>query len=384
MLVTEQRTPGFCIQLVVEGEGELSVDALEAAVATAAAVSPGARLVLRGWLGWLRWVPQGPVPPVRVLKEWPTDGSPLELERPLPPRHGPTCEVVLAPGPRLVFRCLHAAMDATGLLTFAADVFRALRGEPPLGADCPLNDTDLVVSLAGPRTRPPMKSGYPAINGGAARDRSETIWRRLCVPAPCPGLAARITTSLARQAARFHASTTRVMIPVDLRNYRKDLRATGNLTSVLYMDIPADRGWRELHKEIIKRLAAKEPILLYPGERAFPWLPLWLVRWVYGRWLDGNRRSGRFPFSAMVTHVALSGYELGGGGFQPRSVWFLPVSVDLDFLPLAVSAVTGPREVEIVVSAPRGLIDERQLEALCEGLMADLSGDAGLGARESG
>src|SRR4051812_10200224 len=90
--------PGFCIQIVIEGEGPLSPEPLKVAVARAAEVNPGCRLVLRGVLGWMRWVAEGPVPPVRVVSTWAEDGAPpAEIERPLPPDHGPTCEVVVAP-----------------------------------------------------------------------------------------------------------------------------------------------------------------------------------------------------------------------------------------------------------------------------------------------
>lgn len=376
MLVTEARTPGFCIQLLVEGDGVLEVETLRAAVNRAAEANPGARLVLRGAWAWLRWVDEGPTPPVRVLEAWPGEDPPPELERPLPPREGPTVEVVLAPGPRVVYRCNHAAMDLGGLMHFAEEVSRALRGEAPLGADFTLNDTELVTSMVGPRERAAMKSGFPAVFGGSAPAPSETIWRRARLVGPCPSLVARATTILARVAAEAHGGALRVMIPVDLRNYRKDVRATGNLTSVLYMDIPPDQPWRALQREIIKRLAAKEPLAIYPGERLFPWLPLWLVRWVYGAWLHNNRRAGQFPFSAMVTQLALSGAPLGGAGFNARSVAYLPVRVDLDFLPLVVAAVTSPDAVELVVSGPRGLVSEAQLERLREALVAELQAPA--------
>ncbi|MCA9540174.1 MAG: hypothetical protein KC620_14855, partial [Myxococcales bacterium] len=103
-LAEERRQPGFCIQLVIEGDGALDIDALRVAVAQAAEANPGVRLVRRGVLGWMRWIAAGPVPPVREVR-WTEGDPPAELERPLPPETGPTCEVVCAGPARLVFRC---------------------------------------------------------------------------------------------------------------------------------------------------------------------------------------------------------------------------------------------------------------------------------------
>ena len=106
-LASDSKVLGFCIQIVMEGQGlaeasstslSLAPERLAVAVAVAAAANPGSRLVLRGVLGFARWVASGPVPPVRVLTGWIDDVPPPELERWLSPATGPTCEVVLCPG----------------------------------------------------------------------------------------------------------------------------------------------------------------------------------------------------------------------------------------------------------------------------------------------
>jgi hypothetical protein len=369
-LASEAMKPGFCIQIVVEGDGALTEENLSSAVACAAAVNPGARLVRRGVLGWMRWVASGPTPPVRVVAPWSdSEGPPPEVERPLGPGVGPTCEVVLSPGPRprVVFRCFHGVMDARGLLHFAEDVFRALRGEEPEGATCTLSDTEVVESSVGARKRPALKSDCATLTASRARGASPVIWRRVTLEGPMPSLVARIAVALARHARRFHPGITRVMVPVDLRNYRRELRSTANMTYPLFVDVAPERGWRDLHKEILKRLGAKEPMRLDPGEKILPWLPLWLVTAIYWLWLAGHRITGRYPFSALVTHVALQGVApLDGAGFTARSLYFLPPQAD--FIPLGISAVSGPDAAHLVVSAPRGLLGDEQLSTLCEAL----------------
>jgi hypothetical protein len=377
-LAAERMKPGFCIQIVVEGEGELAVDALRDAVARATAANPGARLVLRGVLGWMRWVPRGPVPPVRVVGAWPEgDAVPPDLEQPLPPTTGPTCEVVLSrgPRPRVVFRCFHGVMDARGLLHFAEEVFRALRGEELVGAPSCLSDTEVVTSTVGKRTRPALASDCPTVTGSSNRRTSPVLWRRVTLEGPMPGLVARIAAALARHAKRSHEAQTRVMIPVDLRNYRRDLRNTGNMTYPLFLDVPVERGWRDLQKDILKRLAAKEPMQLDPAEGVLPWLPMWLVRLIYAAWLAGHRRSGRYPFSALLTHVALQGVaELVGAGFSSRSLYFLPLQTD--FIPLGIAVVSSADAAHVVVSAPEGLLSEGQLTELCDVLRSEIRSEA--------
>ncbi|HEY2511210.1 MAG TPA: hypothetical protein VGI39_10150 [Polyangiaceae bacterium] len=377
-LAAEALQPGFCVQIVVEGEGAVAPAALEAAVARAAEVNPGARLVRRGMLGWMRWVPEGPVPPVRVVGEWP-DGEkpPPEVERPLPPETGPTCEVVLSPGPRprLVFRCFHGVMDARGLLYFAEEVFRALRSDALQGAPCTLSDTEVVESSVGSRTRPALQSDCLSVIATVSRRATPVIWKRVTLEGPLPSLVARIAVAVAQHAARFHSSVTRVMVPVDLRNYRRELLSTGNMTYPLFLDVPPGRSWRDLHKEILKRLGAKEPMRLDPAEKILPWLPMWLVTRFYGSWIAGHRRRGRFPFTALVTHVALHGVEpLEGGGFTARTLYFLPLPSD--FIPLGIAAVSGPDAAHLVVSAPRGLLNEGELAELCEALQSGVASSA--------
>ncbi len=374
-LAAEQLQPGFCIQIVVEGEGALSPKALEAAVHTAACANPGVRLVLRGVLGWTRWVATGPVPVVRVVDPWPEDGGvPFGLERPLSPTDGPTCEVVLSPGPRprVVFRCFHGVMDARGLLHFAEEVFRALRGEPLAGSDCALSDTEVVESTVGKRTRPALRSDCVALTCTKSSYPSAVRWRRVTLEGALPGLVARVAAAIARHARRFHEGTTRVMIPVDLRNYRRELRATGNMTYPLFLDVPVERGWRDLQKEILKRLGQKEPMRLDPAEKLLPWLPMWIVRAIYAAWTSSHRRRGRYPFTALITHVALQGVaEMNAPGFKSAGMHLLPPQSD--FVPLGIAAVTGSQGAEIVVSAPEGLMTEAQLEELCDALRSGVA-----------
>ncbi len=387
-LASDSRVLGFCIQIVMEGQGlaeassssssstALSPAALATAVAAAAVANPGSRLVLRGVLGFARWVAKGPVPPVRVLTGWTADGPPRDLEQWLPPATGPTCEVVLCPGTpdRLVFRCFHGVMDARGLLHFAEDVFRALRGEPLVGSDCTLNDTEMVRSMSS-QTRPMLKGERLAVTAtttGPAK-ASAMIHHRLTIEKPGTSLVARIAAALARHARQFHATPTRVMVPVDLRNYQKSARATGNMTCPLFLEVDGAADWKTVQKDIVKRLVAKEPIKLDPTEQLAVWLPIWAIRVLFGLWNGAHIRSRRFPASALVSHMALPAAEqLSCPGFHIASAWFLPNQDN--FLPLVVAIISNADRATIVVSAPGALVEAAQLAAVCASIREAAAG----------
>ena len=372
-LAAERRAPGFCIQLVLEFDAEMPPgleDRLTAAVAQAVAQNPGARLILRGVLGWTRWVAAGPVPPVRLVPPWPPGApAPPEVERPLSPTLGPTCELVLTGGsaPRLVFRCFHGVMDASGLLHFATEVFRALRSESMQGAPCRLNDTEFVTALAGRRRRPMLKDAWPALLPRVAAAPPiagrAVNWRRARISRSVPALVAKLSAALARHAGQ----NALIMVPVDLRHYGREPPSTANRTCPLFLDISPEQGWRAVHKVLLRRLMEREPLRLDPAEGVAPWLPLVWLTALYGLWVAGHRRKGRFPFSALVTHLALPSLDvLSGDGLRPSAVFLLPPQSD--FIPLCVSAVTSPTCTDLIISGPEDLLGPAQLAALSEAL----------------
>ena len=376
-LAMDQLEPGLCIQIALEGEGAIELDALERAVAEASLVNPGARLILKSYLGWMRWAAIGPHPVVRRVNSWTGQDVPPEVERSLSPKTGPTCEVVYAPvhtpatsidaPTRVVFRCFHGVMDARGLLHFAEDVFRSLRGEPLVGAECRLTDTELVESLVGHRTRKALKGERRSVNGARSRRRGEIIARRVSLAGPLPGLVARVATTLASYSAQHHDLPMRAMIPVDVRHYQRDLRSTGNLTCPLFLDIDPDQDWRRLHRKILKSLGSKAPLYLDPAERIARWMPLWVLRSFYRVWSAWHRRIGLYPVSALISHVSLDTLTpLEGCGFSRTSAYFLPPPGDA--IPLVVSVVSDRSAVQIVVSGPDSLLSDEHLDELCVAL----------------
>jgi hypothetical protein len=357
-LAAERLYPAFCIQIVLEGEGAVTPEKLEAAVATAAAANPGSRLVLRGALWWMHWVDDGPIPPVRISEE---------IERPLSPESGPTCEVVLSqkPSSRIVLRCFHGVMDARGLLEFGEDIFRALRGEPVVGASSSLNDTEALKSLVGKKTRPLPKAEFTAPTGSNSSRSREVVWRRFSVDTVSSGLVAKIATSIAKNA---QGKPLRIMIPVDIRNYQPSLRTTANMTYPLFVDVTDEQSEKEIQGQIIKGLAKREPLRMDPAEEIAVYLPNSVLWAFYASWAARQRKTGRYAVTALVSQVVMPNTErFSTGGFRCTSLHFIPQQ--MDFFPLCVSIVSCGSRSEIVVSMPRSLADNGRFENLCDRLI---------------
>lgn len=369
-LASELLHPGLCIQVVFETSCPVSEDLcperLRAAIQAATALNPGARLILRGALGWLRWVARGPIPPLRVIKAWAKgQPPPAELERPLCPKRGPTCEVVLtqAPQPVLVFRAFHGVMDARGLMHFAEEVFRALRGEDLVGTNDASSDSEFVLAQVGAKRRPALRDNHAPLVSPQSAEGAGIRWRRYSLSGPVPGLVAKISVALASYEQATRETTTRIMIPVDMRHYAPQVRSTSNLSNPLFIDVHPEEGWRSVHKRIVRGLLKKEAMRLDPNEEIARWIPLVLFKQLYRNRTARQRRSRRYPMSALLTHVALRDASAFAGCTQPFSAYYFMPSPN-DALPLCVSAMTVGAHTELVVSAPSFLLGERQLDQL--------------------
>ena len=174
------------IQYVIEGEGDLRPEDVVEAVRLASEASPGTRLVRRGKL----WVDSGVSPAVHVM-----DG-PLDRQRLDSPalqtrvsRPGTFFEVLLSPGDpaSVVLRGWHAVTDARGLALWAADVFRVLRGQDPVGVAAEQHGV--------PRS---------AASGGAAPDPARRGGVEVAVPAQ-PRAGEHPEGGVAQQDRRRHA-----------------------------------------------------------------------------------------------------------------------------------------------------------------------------------
>ncbi|MEU7907359.1 non-ribosomal peptide synthetase [Actinoplanes sp. NPDC049118] len=346
-----QRTmPPFAVQLVVEGEGSLDPAALTEAVRVGSAACPGARLARRG----RTWIDTGAAPPVTVAGPASLCAGPASapLER--------TCEVVAAEG-AVLFRASHAVMDGRGVLTWAADVFRALRGEPPLGAHAVLTDHGLAERLGTPGRRPRTSVGWRSpVAGPAAHRATAQGWARRTVDGNHPGLVAKLAAAVAGFTG---TDRSRLMVPVDLRRHDPALRSTANLSLPVFLTAGPDETWQNLHKQILRALVERREVTVGAAERAAYRLPLGLLS-------EFLRVAGdRYLCTAILSHLGrVDPAEFSTDGFRASTVYSLPTHAPL--APLTIVATAPPGRTELTV-AHHGAAE--RAEALLDAAEAALS-----------
>ncbi|MFE9425658.1 amino acid adenylation domain-containing protein [Kitasatospora sp. NPDC006697] len=328
---------GHCVAQVVEGEGELTGNQLALAVERAAEASPGMRLVRRG----KRWVDSGTAPVVTVLDG---DGGDLlrrtALQRPLP-ASGPTCEVLLLPGERstVVFRAFHGVTDGRGLLQWSADVFRALRGEPLLGADCPLNDAEFTAGLERPPAQAAPKLEWPPLLGARPRGSRGVLWRRRAVDGRHPAATAKLAAALARTRADGDA---RFFVPVDLRRHRPELRSTASLAWALQLPVGAGEDWPQVQQRLLALLAADAELAPQFADSILR-TPLPVMRAANGVISYLASRKNRYNSLAYLSHLGTADLaDFRAGEFHADAVY-----------PLGTTGPGGPLEVNLLEHAGR-------------------------------
>ena len=401
------------VQHVFEGAGTLDPETLAAAVATVAEACPGTRLRRRG----RRWIDSGVAPATRLVRLEPRQEllAHPALQTTLNDG-GPTCEVLLVTGggapaadgsegdsgstestdspdrtesaestQRLVFRGFHGVTDARGVLLWAADVFRVLRGEQPLGASSRLNSDEFLKELL-PDGLPPIARGqgelaWPSSMAPITPGRHDLIWRRRTVEGTQSAVAAKVIAALATHAAdATHATQTdtagpesagkaapdsgRFFVPVDLRRHQPGLRSTVFLSLALQLDVAPGTGWEEIHRELLTGLAERQEIT-YRTPTWIGRLPLPLVRVITGLMGKDSARKQRYLGTAYVTNLGFTDpaeyraeafrtttvYNLGGSG--PSS----PPGVDVTELPGRTEIVLTWQDVPGAAERMDALLD---------------------------
>ncbi|MGW8953924.1 non-ribosomal peptide synthetase [Streptomyces sp. NPDC055709] len=354
------------IQLVVEGTGCIEAQALSRAVAEASRSCPGSRLVRRG----RTWTDSGVFAARVVVADSSSfdrvalTGLPELSHRLARAERSPSCEVLLLTGEpsTIVFRASHAVMDLKGLQTWAAQVFRALRCEPPAGAMDTLTDYQLMRRLggAGQRTRVGLDQRSPL--GGHAG--AVSVWRRRTVPGRPATPTAKVTAAIAEAVG----SRARFMVPVDLRRHARDVSSTANLALPVFLDVPPGQGPDVVHRRLLNALAGKRE-LAAGAEAPLARLPLTAAAALIRAAQRAARTRQRHLASAIVSHAGRLGLgDFGTTDFTATTVYALPVHAPL--IPFSVIMLELPQHTELVVSA-RGDADVGER---CDALLDRIAG----------
>ncbi|MBO1417746.1 non-ribosomal peptide synthetase [Streptomyces sp. FH025] len=359
--------PNVC-QHVYEGDGDLTVEALAAALEKVGDACPGTRLRRKK----RAWVDSGVAPEVRVVNLEP--GQDLLAHPALQTTlndGGATCEVLFVPGEaaggavgedadgpgrrdrplRLVFRGFHGITDARGMLVWAADVFQALRGEEPQGATSTLNTGEFLQHLM-PQGLPPIQRGVgkpewttpmaPAPRG----QRYGHIWRRRTVDGIHAAVTAKVIAAVA--AMTPDEPMSRFFVPVDLRRHQPDLRSTGWLSLSVNLNVEPGTGWEQVHRELLTALAERREFTL----RSAPWLlrmPLPVIRFFSDGMEDTARRKQRYMGTAFVASMgSVDLAEYSAQSFRASTVYILGSSGPS--APPGIDVVESGGRTEIVIA----------------------------------
>ena len=274
-----------------------------------------------------------------------------ELTGPLAEAEGRSgCEVLLLTGEpsTVVFRASHAVMDLKGTAIWAAEVFRALRGEPLHGAAGSLADYELLDTLGRTGQRPRL--GLDQRSPLAGRAGSGSVWRRRTVPGRHAALAAKV----AAEVAGAVGGSARIMVPVDLRRHAPTVSSTANLALPVFLDVPAGQGTDAVHRRLLNALAGRQE-LAAGAETALARLPLPAAAALVGASRAASYARHRYLASAIVSNAGRLGLEeFSTGEFTAATVYAVPVHAPL--VPVSIALLELPEHTELVVSA-RGATD---------------------------
>ncbi|MFJ4652652.1 peptide synthetase [Nocardia sp. NPDC088792] len=361
--------PPFLMQLAVEGAGTIDPEQLRKAVAIAAEAIPGARLVRDGKY----WVDSGVAPAVRVidhaLQYEALEADPV-LTSPIGPTPESTVEVLLltAAPTTLVFRVFHGVMDGMGMIMWATDVLRVLRGQEPLGAADPIADAELVRKVGAPGRPTLMLPRFRSAVGHGRQDPGahRHLLRTRTIHATGPGALMRVAALLADEGG----PRSRIMIPVDIRRHDPELRSTGNLALPLFLDVRPGMDWKQLNE--IKKAGLRENRELNQMDNGgLKYLPPAAGRGLLRTLNVLGARYGRNLASATVSHMGRYDLdELAIPGFAPTAIRVLPQhSVAM---PLLFGMTEGGGRTELTVSARSGRGIPERLDALLDRIVRTL------------
>lgn len=367
---TRQVTPPFVMHIAVHGDGSLDPAALQAAVDVASAAAPGARLVRDG----RDWVDSGLAATVRVVPGWSLNYDALEhdavLNSPIGPTPDRTTEVLLLTGAQttVLFRAFHGVMDGMGLRLWVDDVFRALRGQRPVGAPDPVADAELVARTGAPGRPTLVLPTFEAPSGRGRQDPAAPRWllRHRTIEATGKGIVARVAAILAGESD----TKSRFMIPVDLRRHDPALRSTANLALPLFLDVAPGEDWETVRERMRGGLRDRRELNELDNGKLSKF-PDAVLRTVLrgSNWLGA--RLNRNMVSATVSHLGTVDLdEMAVPGWTPTAMRLLPQHSGA--MPLLFAMVESHGKLELTVSCRNGAGVEPRLEALLDTITARL------------
>jgi len=366
-LVNDVICPPFYNQFIFEGSGTLNLENWTKAVAKASEANPGSRLILKGFLQFCKWVDSGNSPRVREVDGSSWDGFTQEnipfLDEALDPYRGPTCEVVLVRGnpQKVVYRSLHAVMDGRGMLHWAEDICRCLRGEDPVGSDSPLTDDELAWRFQKEGRTPPPAEFIPPTGKASGTERGFT-YRRIIIEGKIRKLLPQIALLTAREAWRHSpGGKVRFMIPVDLRFRDPAIRSTGNLTNSIYITVTPETTVEDIANDINAQIANNDDCKIYHREKIMNYIPLRFMYRAGKRLIAQKHAAGLYHNSGVISNMGRFNMQnLSGDGFTAETVWGIPPRQEI--VPIFIGLGGHLDAIAMIVAMPLVLASNGRIE----------------------
>jgi len=377
-IAAHESFPSFFLLYTFDGSGVLDVERWRNAVAIASAADSSPRMVLKRYLNFSRFVDSGITPPIHVIdsKQWETYGSEYSdsLDK-FNPRINPMAEVYLIKGdpPRVAIRAHHAVMDGRGVMTWAEDIFRALRGEEVQKSNDTLQSPDLLNPSYRPANR--VTGRFLAPTGRPQGSERGITFLRKRITGSFSKIPAKIALVSAREAWRHGKGNVRFGIPLDLRSRRPGLKSTGNLTSAIFIQITPDMNLDDIASEINRKLSAQEDGYADLEDKLMKYLPLKIIGELLRMDGDYSHKRGTYRYSGFISNVGLYKPEaFQGGGFSTHAISARPVCLDGFPFSIALIGVDGaPKQLDLFAAAPRVLANNGRLEALLDRIIEGLA-----------
>lgn len=332
----------YAVQLLVEAEGVLAAEELERTMDAVCAANPCVCWRVRG----NHWE-EGERPRIR-------SAASLELAAKdrLDPGERP-CELVVGPG-GLLFRSSHALMDGGGLMFWAAEFFRALRGEVLQGTHTFVSDFRFLLVHGKPgRETILFRNGRPFQAGEGF------TWYVKSAPAGDHGFVAKAIAGLCREKGG------QFMVPVDMRRFG-DVRTTMNMTNMLVVTVEAGASWEEIQCLLLEEMRRGSALQRHWSDRLMYVLPMGSIARTIRRLHARAVRRNRYSFSAVISHLGgVSLADFSAPGFATKRIRPVPLDGPTSGLCLASLESESGLELSLSVPGPYDAAAEAWLEGLC-------------------
>ena len=367
-------------QFFVIGNGDIDAERLRSALAAAVEANPGYKLRLSGYWGWRRWE-EGLLPTVEELDapDWDStqsEGAPL-LGNPIDLRHESPCQIAKIRTPlglHILFRTHHAITDGRGTVHLMNEVFRVLRGEPPLGSGSKLTEWDIALREERPEGGLPPADCLPVIKGSIDETLSGCQWYRFDWKGDKNKFAAKMIYACS-QLAREHFGEGNVAfrIPADLRRYMNDDEGftVANCSGAIDLEIQRDTKLNEIRSQIVRAMRQKVDLSPFKDNHKYvKWLPKSLFR-VHPDSLKRMHKQQRYRGSGIISYLGEVNNDLFScDGFTPFSQFGVPIPFENK--PLYVAACSYNDTTNIIIGCPRAVCTMEELKAFCVELAAKL------------